>query len=144
MLVRDVLRAKGGGVVTIGAECTVGEAISRMVQNNIGSLPVVDADGELVGIFSERDALRIVDERGETFRTARVSDVMSADPATCDLDNDLDCVLRQMSERRIAKVPVMSAGRLVGIISVGDMIKHQYEQARADNVHLMSYIHGSF
>src|SRR5262249_52326404 len=118
MQVREVLRAKGGGVISIGPEATVGEAIARMVQNNIGSLPVIDADGTLVGIFSERDVLREVHTRGEGFGRVKVAEVMTRGPVTCGLDEDIECVLGKMSDRRIAKVPVLGDGRLVGIISV--------------------------
>ena len=144
MLVRDVLRAKGGRVISIGPEATIGDAVERMVQNNIGSLPVTDVDGHLLGIFAERDALREIHKRGEGYSRVPLSDVMTQNPVACDIDENVDCVLGTMSDRRIAKVPVMAEGRLVGVISVGDMIKLLYERARSENHHLMSYIHGSF
>jgi CBS domain-containing protein len=144
MQVREVLRSKGGGVISIGPDATIGDAIARMVQNNIGSLPVIDGDGALVGIFSERDVLREVHKRGEGFGRVKVAEVMTRGPVTCDLDEDIECVLRKMSERRIAKVPVCHGGTLVGIISVGDMVKVMYERVRSENDHLMSYIHGSY
>jgi CBS domain-containing protein len=144
MQVREVLRTKGGGVISIGPEATIADAIARMVQNNIGSLPVIDADGTLVGIFSERDVLRQVHTRGEGFGRVQVAEVMTREPVTCDLDGDIECVLGKMSNRRIAKVPVLSNNRLVGIISVGDMVKVLYERVRSENDHLMSYIHGSY
>ena len=65
MLVRDVLESKGRRIISIDCEATVSEAIAKLVQNNIGSLPVVDHDGHLVGIFSERDVLRVIHNRGE-------------------------------------------------------------------------------
>lgn len=67
MLVRDVLESKGRRMVTIDCDATVSEAIAKLVQNNIGSLPVVEKDGRLIGIFSERDVLRIIHNRGEGF-----------------------------------------------------------------------------
>src|SRR4051794_22939794 len=108
MLVRDVLRAKGGRVVSIEPEATISDAVARMVQNNIGSLPVTDDDGHLQGIFSERDALREIHLKGEGYGRVKLSQVMTRDPVTCDLDENVDCVLGKMSDRRIAKVPVMS------------------------------------
>jgi CBS domain-containing protein len=144
MQVREVLRSKGGGVISIGPEAAVSEAVARMVQNNIGSLPVVDGDGTLVGIFSERDVLRQLQTRGEGFGRVSVSEVMTRDPVTCDLDEDIECVLGKMTNRRIDKVPVLGNDRLVGIISVGDMVKVLYERVRSENDQLMSYIHGTF
>ena len=143
MHVRDVLKSKGGKIISIGLEATVAEAIARLVQNNIGSLPVVNDEGCLVGIISERDVLRGIHNHGERFHDMRVAEFMSHDPVTCDLDADVNEVMGQMSERRIAKVPVLEVSKLVGIVSVGDVIKVMYAQVSTENEHLMSYIHGS-
>ncbi len=144
MQVRDVLKAKGGRIVTIEHDATVTDAIARLVQNNIGSLPVTGKDGTLAGIFSERDVLRGLHNRGEGFGRTRVSDVMTPDPVTCKLDDDVDDVMGAMSERRIAKVPVLDGDRLVGIVSVGDVVKVMYARVHSENQHLMTYIHGNY
>ncbi len=106
MLVRDVLQSKGRRIVTIDCEATVGEAIAKLVQNNIGSLPVVNHEKKLIGIFSERDVLRVIHNKGESFARLPVCDLMTRDPVTCHLDDDVEEVMGLMSERRIAKVPV--------------------------------------
>jgi CBS domain-containing protein len=142
MLVRDVLDSKGRRIIAIDHEATVGEAVAKLVQNNIGSLPVVDHAEHLVGIFSERDVLRIIHNRGEGFGRMRVADVMTANPVTCRLEDDVDDVMGKMSERHIAKVPVLSNDKLVGVISVGDVVKVLYDKVHAENQHLISYIHG--
>jgi CBS domain-containing protein len=144
MQVRDVLRAKGGRVVSIEPGAKVSEAVARLVQNNIGSLPVVDADGRLLGMFSERDVLRGFHNRGEGFCHTAVSDAMTPNPVTCGPDDDVDDVMGKMSERRIAKVPVIDDARLVGIVSVGDVIKVMYDKVHSENQHLMTYIHGAY
>ena len=144
MQVRDVLKTKGGRVIVIEHDATVSDAIARLVQNNIGSLPVIGADGTLVGIFSERDVLRNLHTRGEGFGRTRVSEVMTPNPSTCRLDDDVNDVMGAMSERRIAKVPVLDGDRLVGIVSVGDVIKVMYDRVHSENQHLMGYIHGSY
>jgi CBS domain-containing protein len=143
MLVRDVLNAKGNRVISIDGEATVHEAIARLVQNNIGSLPVVDHEGRLVGIFAERDVLRVIHNRGEGFARLRISELMTPDPVTCNVLDDVNEVMGQMSDRRIAKVPVVQDGKLVGIVSVGDVIKVMYEKVATENLHLLSYIHGA-
>lgn len=143
MQVREVLRAKGGRVISIDRGARVADAISLMVQHNIGSLPVT-ADGVLAGIFSERDVLRLVEKHGDGYREIALEEVMTRDPVTCDIDDAVDCVMGQMSERRIAKVPVLSGKELVGVISVGDMIKLMFERVQSENQHLMSYIHGPY
>lgn len=144
MLVREVLKSKGGRIITIDPEATVTEAIARLVQNNIGSLPVAHEDGRLLGIFSERDVLRGLHNRGEGFGRTRVAEVMTQDPITCDPDDEVDDVMGKMSERRIAKVPVCERGQIVGIISVGDVIKVMYDQVHYENQHLKTYIHGTY
>jgi CBS domain-containing protein len=143
MLVRDVLHSKGNQIISIDTEATVHEAIARLVQHNIGSLPVVDQEGRLVGIFAERDVLRIIHNRGENFGRMRISEVMTPDPITCDILDDVNDVMGVMSERRIAKVPVVQSGSLVGIISVGDVIKVMYDKVATENLHLLSYIQGA-
>lgn len=143
MLVRDVLARKGHRVISIDGGATVHEAIARLVQNNIGSLPVVSSDGRLEGVFSERDVLRIIHNRGELFGRLRITDVMTTDPAVCNLDDDVNDVMGQMGERNIAKVPVLEGSKLVGIISVGDVVKVLHDQVSAENQHLISYIHGA-
>lgn len=143
MLVRDVLESKGHRVISIDSGATVSEAIAKLVQNNIGSLPVVDHSGRLFGIFSERDTLRIIHNRGEGFGRLLVADVMTCNPVTCLLDDQVDDVMGKMSERHIAKVPVLNGTQLVGIISVGDVIKVLFDKIHAENQHLMSYIHGT-
>ena len=144
MQVRDVLKTKGGRVISIDPEATVSEAIARLVQNNIGSLPVVDAEGHLVGIFSERDALRDIHHNGNAAGRTHVAQVMTSNPITCDCGDDVNEVMGKMSERRIAKVPVLHNGKLVGIVSVGDVIKVLYDKVSSENQHLMTYIHGSY
>jgi len=143
MQVRDVLKTKGGRVISIDPEASVSEAIARLVQNNIGSLPVVDAEGHVVGMFSERDALRGAHHHGEGVCRMHVTQFMSRDPATCDLADDVNEVMGKMSERRIAKVPVLHHDKLVGIVSVGDVIRVLYEKVASENHHLMTYIHGA-
>jgi CBS domain-containing protein len=143
MQVRDVLKTKGHRVITIEAEATVSEAIARMALNNIGSLPVVDDEGRLQGVFSERDVLRGIHTRGEGFGRTWVADVMTPNPVTCGCDDDVHDVMGKMTERRIAKVPVLDHGKIVGIISVGDVIKFLYERVQSENQYLMTYIHGT-
>ncbi len=144
MQVRDVLKTKGGRVISIEHDALVSEAVARLVQNNIGSLPVTQADGRLVGIFSERDVLRSLHNRGEGFSRIKVSEVMTPNPITCNLDDDVNDVMGSMSEKRIAKVPVLDGAQLVGIVSVGDVIKVMYDRVHSENQHLMTYIHGSY
>ena len=144
MQVRDVLKGKGGRIISIEPEATVSEAISRLVQNNIGSLPVTDQEGHLLGILSERDVLRGIYRQGEAFKELKIAEVMTSDPQSCNLDHDVEEVMGKMSENRIAKVPVLCDDKLCGIVSVGDVIKVLYDKVTFENHHLKTYIHGSY
>ena len=143
MHVRDVLMAKGNRVISIEADASVSEAIARLVQNNIGSLPVVDGQGKLLGMLSERDVLRGLHNHGEGFGRTSVVDAMTCHPESCELEADVNDVMGQMSQRRIAKVPVLDGTKVIGIVSVGDVIKVMYEKVKSENDHLMTYIHGT-
>jgi CBS domain-containing protein len=142
MKVRDVLKLKGDRIFIIEPEATMPEAVARLVENNIGSLPVVDRDGQLVGVISERDLIRELHDRGDQFSEIQVRAVMTLDPVVCDIDDDVEEVMGLMSERRIAKVPVIERGHLAGIVSVGDVIKTLYRRTKEENLHLMDYLYG--
>ena len=143
MQVRDVLKTKNRGVISISPEMAVSEAIARLVRHNIGSLPVVDGQGRLVGIYTERDVLRGVHARScEVYGQVRIGDVMTRDPVTCDLDDEVHLAMGKMSEHRVGQLPVLGHGELVGVVSVGDVVKVLYEQVEAENRHLLSYIYG--
>jgi CBS domain-containing protein len=142
MRVRDVLKTKGDRMFTIEPEATTSEAVARMVDNNIGSLPVIDQGGQLVGVVSERDLIRELHDRGDQFPFTLIRAAMTLDPITCDIDDEVEAVMGLMSERRIAKVPVLDRGRLVGIVSVGDVIKTLYARIKDENHHLMDYLYG--
>ncbi|MGO9599845.1 MAG: CBS domain-containing protein [Isosphaeraceae bacterium] len=143
MLVSDVLHAKGSELFTIDPEATVQEAIAKMVQKNIGSLPVVDHDGRLIGLFAERDVLRTFHNRGDVCNRLSISHVMTTNPLTCRSDDNVNDIMGQMTEKRAPKIPVVDGDKLVGIISVGDIVKVMYEKVSTENRHLISYIHGA-
>jgi CBS domain-containing protein len=143
MQVRDILKAKGGAVYSIGVDATVADAVARMVQHNIGSLPIVDQDNHLVGIFTERDVLRGTDRDSQGLPKALIQDVMTLNPVACNLDDDVHLVMGKMTEFRVGQLPVLLNEQLVGLISIGDVVKSLYEKVETENQHLLAYIHGS-
>ena len=142
MQVRDLLKTKGGKIYSIGVASNVEEAIARMVQHNIGSLPVVDDGGGVVGIFTERDVLRGVHHDCQDFSRTPIRDVMTRSPVSCAADDDVNEVMGKMSEFRVGQLPVLEEGRLAGLVSIGDVVKSLYERVKTENHHLMTYIHG--
>lgn len=142
MLVRDVLKTKGRRVIHIHPEATVRDALALFVEHNIGSLPVVNAEGELIGIFSERDVLFGVHEDCESFHRRVIKDVMTADPITCTPEEVVHEVMGKITQFRVGQLPVVQEGRLIGVVSVGDLIKSMHERVEAENRHLLSYLYG--
>lgn len=142
MQVHEVLKSKGRRLIAIGPDATVSQAIHRLVEHNIGSLPIVE-DDRLVGIFTERDVLRGVDRDCEGYGKLLVGEVMTRSPVVCTLDDDVQHVMGKMSEHQVGQLPVLDADRcVVGVVSVGDVIKVLYEQLAHENRHLLEYLYG--
>ena len=142
MQVREVLKAKGGGAIHMGPEATVAEAIERLVQCDIGSLPIVDREGRLVGIFTERDVLRGFNRDCEGFHHRQIHQVMTRNPVTCDLDDDVHEIMGKMARHKVGQLPVTCDDDLVGVVSVGDVVKLLYHKVEAENQHLVNYLYG--
>ncbi len=142
MKIRDVLRSKRRGAISIESGATVGEAIERLVEHDIGSLPVVD-HGRVVGIFTERDVLRGVVNCGEGFCRTRVADVMTRGPVICESEDSVHDAMGRLSAHQVGQLPVLDGDDLVGVVSGGDLVRVLHEHAEAENRHLMAYLHGS-
>jgi CBS domain-containing protein len=131
MKISNILTTKSHQIYTIGPEQTVAEAIALFKQHNIGALPVTDADGRLIGILSERDIVRRLPEF-EQMLAVPVQWLMMAEVITAVPDDDLMSVAHTMTERRIRHLPVVENGHLIGIISIGDILKAQRDQYRGE------------
>ncbi|HEY1574469.1 MAG TPA: CBS domain-containing protein [Pseudonocardiaceae bacterium] len=142
MRISDVLRGKGQEVATVGRADTVGQLVTTLGERNIGAAVVVE-DGVLVGIVSERDVVRRLRERGGDLLSETVAEIMTANVYTCSPDDTVDHLAEVMTERRIRHVPVLRDGELVGIVSIGDVVKSRISQLVSDREQLESYIvHG--
>jgi len=138
-----VLAAKQNrDVVTVHPDATVHELVALLAQHNIGAL-VVSHDGSSVdGIVSERDVVRRLGQ-DESVLDAQVSSIMSADVATCDGHQSTDDLMALMTARRFRHVPVVEDDRLVGIVSIGDVVKSRMADLEFERDQLDSYVHGS-
>jgi CBS domain-containing protein len=141
MRISDVLSSKPSGpVVTIPPDATVRELLALLAEHNVGAL-VVSTDGETVaGIVSERDVVRRLHE-DESVLDGAVSLIMTSDVRTCAPDTPVDDLRVMMTERRIRHVPVVTDGRLTGIISIGDVVKSSLDQLQFERDQLDSYVH---
>jgi len=142
MLVRHVLDARGREVISVRPEARVKEALALFVIHGIGSVPVVDRSGKLIGIFTERDVLYGDFGDSEQFYRRLIGEVMTRDPIICSPDDSVSEVMDEMSRHRVGQLPVVDNGVLIGLVSVGDLIKSLYDQLETENLHLTAYIHG--
>ena len=143
MRIREIVAAKTSqSVVTVSPQATVRELLALLAENNVGAL-VVSNDGTAVdGIVSERDVVRKLHADPEVL-SAEVATIMTSDVHTCDPDSDLDEMMSVMTERRIRHVPVVADGALVGIVSIGDVVKHKISRLQFERDQLDSYVHQS-
>src|SRR5262245_12148459 len=137
--VSEVLDAKGHDVLRIDAAASVLEAVKRMVEANVGSL-IVTGGGAVVGIVTERDYLRRVTLEGRSDRETSVREIASSPLIVVTPDTTIDACKALMTDRRIRHVPVAEEGEVVGIISIGDIIKFESDQQSFEIKYLTDYI----
>ena len=141
--VRSILRRKGAEILSVRPENTVFDAIRLMAEKRIGALLVLDGDGRLVGIVSERDYARKVILEGRRSDTTRVAEIMTRDPITIDPDTTAEEGLNLMTDRFIRHLPVFEHGKLVGVVSIGDLVKWVIRDQKLAIVELERYVTGS-
>jgi CBS domain-containing protein len=143
MRIGDVLKTKGTEVATVSASVTVAELLNLLAEHNVGAL-VVSEDGITVaGIVSERDIVRRLHSDGSALLARSVGEIMTAEVRSCDPDDTVGGLMRVMTEHRIRHVPVVVAGRLTGLVSIGDVVKSRLGELEEERQHLESYIAGS-
>ena len=139
MKIADVLRTKGSAVATIDPDVPVTDLLRSLAENNVGAIVVASPDG-VVGIVSERDVVRRLHESGADLLALPVSSIMTTDVFTCSPSDTVDSLTVVMTERRFRHVPVVSDGRLVGIVSIGDVVKSRIGQLEESQDQLQAYI----
>lgn len=139
MRIATVLRAKGSVVATVTPETSVASLIAEMARHSVGAVVVVHDDA-VVGMVWERDFVRLVHQRGVSLVDAPVSEIMNGDVVSCVPADEVDGVLRTMTDRRIRHLPVVVDGDLIGIVSMGDLVKARIDELESDRAHLQSYI----
>ena len=131
MKIRDFLKIKAHPVITIGPNDTLSSATQKLVENNIGALPVCDNQGVLVGIISERDLLKECFQHSGILGNTRVQDVMTKSVAVGTPEDDLDYATSVMQQKRIRHLPVVVDQKIAGIISIRDIVSFQLEETKA-------------
>jgi CBS domain-containing protein len=140
MRVSNLLEGKGSMVVTVTREATVGDVVAELTHHRIGAL-VVSPDGQRIeGIVSERDIVKRLSVLNTRLLDEPVSSIMSTDVRVTAPTDDVESIMNLMTERRIRHVPVVEDGHLVGIISIGDVVKSRIGELEKDRNELMEYI----
>jgi CBS domain-containing protein len=139
-----VLERKGRDVATIGPSATVADAARRLTERTIGALVVTEDERTVLGVISERDIVRRIARDGEAALASSIHSVMSSDVTTCTPGSPVDELYRVLTQQRIRHVPVVEAGRLVGIVSIGDLVKWRMDELAEESHHLQSYVQGSY
>lgn len=140
MTIAAILGGKGGEVVTAATGQTVAEAVALLAERRIGAVPVLDDGGAVAGVFSERDVIYCLEREGIAALEHAVSAVMTAPALTVAPGESVIAALALMTRRRIRHLPVVDDGRLVGIVSIGDLVKYRIDRIEADAAAMREYI----
>ena len=145
MKIQDILNVKGTRVWTIRASETIQEALHRLVTHKIGALLVTDDRAEnIIGIFSERDVVHGSYGSSKSLRETRVYEWMTHEVFSCSPSDDVSTVMSVMTEKRVRHVPVEEGGELLGLVSIGDVVKSTLEESQHQIQHLKEYVFGNF
>ncbi len=142
MLIGQILATKGSEVVSTRPDATVAQVAKLLKEKRIGAVVVVDAAGKLCGILSERDLARGLADHGAKLLELQVSDLMTPDVVTCAPDDGLETLMQMMTAGRFRHLPVVKDDQMVGIISIGDVVKHRLEELENETHMLHDYIAG--
>jgi CBS domain-containing protein len=140
MTVRSILEEKGREVVTLGAAATIGVAVATLAERRIGALVVTGPGKPVAGILSERDVVRILAQHGAGALSMPLSEAMTAKVRTCSEKSTVHEVMEIMTEGRFRHLPVVEGGALVGIISIGDVVKRRIREVEQEAEQIKQYI----
>lgn len=140
MNVKEILQVKGRDVVTIDPHANVGTAAKLLADRRIGAVVVTGADARIVGILSERDIVQVLALRGTAVLESPISEVMTRKVITCSLSDTISSIMESMTAGKFRHVPVVEQGRLAGIISIGDVVKHRLMEMEHEQAALRDYI----
>ncbi len=140
MSVSILLQRKTGSIVTISPDASLNDAVASLASHRIGAIVAVGPTGRLEGILSERDLVRILAEKGPDVLSTPVSAVMTRAVVTCAPDETIPVIMERMTRGRFRHVPVVDGDKLIGIISIGDVVKHRVEEMERESAELRDYI----
>lgn len=140
MIVANILKSKGSHVVSVAPTDTLVEVCSILIREGIGAVVVRDASGRVVGLLGERDIVRALARNGEAALQLTTESVMMRDVTFCAPSDTVDSVMQRMTDRRVRHLPAIDRGQLVGIISIGDVVKSRLAESQREAEELRKYI----
>ena len=135
-----ILKEKGHDVYTVFKEISVKEVLALLAEKRIGAVVVTDQADAVEGIISERDVVRGLAQHGSSILDKKVEELMTKNVITHGLDDHIDDLMQEMSKSRIRHLPILDDGKLVGVISIGDVVKNRVEELEAEGNMLRDYI----
>ncbi len=140
MYVSDILKTKGDSVISLPGSAPVTEAVALLAEKRIGAVLITNDAGDVAGILSERDVVRALNTHKDGITGKTVRDLMTGEVVTCAPETSVAEIMGMMTARRFRHLPVVSNGELVGIVSIGDIVKSRIEEAEAEVDALRRYI----
>ncbi len=140
MTISIILASKGREVVTIAPSASLASAVGLLVEKRIGAVLILSADRRVVGILSERDVVRALAERGAGALEEPVSQTMTRKVSTCNENESVFNIMERMTDGKSRHVPVVDQGQLVGIVSIGDVVKHRLNEMERESTAMHDYI----
>ena len=140
MTVKAILARKGTDVVTVDPNASLADAVTLLATRRIGAVVATGADRRIVGILSERDIVRVLGEKGAAVLTTPIAEVMTRKVVTCNATDTISVLMERMTAGKFRHVPVVDQDRLVGIISIGDVVKWRVQEMEHESAALRDYI----
>jgi|SRR6516225_894950 CBS domain-containing protein len=140
MTISKILAEKGRKIVSIEPAATLQSAATLLAEKRIGAVLILGADRRIIGILSERDIVRAIGERGTAALEEPVSQTMTRKVSTCTEGETLVCIMERMTDGKFRHVPVVDQGRVIGIVSIGDVVKHRLQEMEHDSAAMRDYI----
>jgi len=140
MQVQSILKTKGDRVVTARPETTIAEAARLLSENRIGAVMVLSGDGRIAGVLSERDIVTAFARHALGVATMTVGELMTREVLTCAPDDTVESVMATMTGRRVRHLPVVREGKLIGIVSIGDVVKWRLDETASEADSLRQYV----
>lgn len=140
MTVASILKQKPDRLISVSESASVADVAATLTRENIGAVPVLDGKGEMIGIFSERDVVRHIAREGVAVLGRAVSTLMTRNVICCAPEDTVESTMALMTTRRFRHLPVRSDGRIIGMISIGDVVKRRVEDAEKEVESLRGYI----